>query len=82
MTDTFENKKVGGIHYSRFIASWHNATAGTDDFEDIKEWLRTLTIDGKPIPEDDINSIAHMATCGKMELEHDCEKFLDGYLKN
>ena len=78
----FENKVYEGIHYSRFIASWYNAGGGNiNDWrnhgrETFKNFLRTLTINGKPIPEEVIYEIAIFATNGKLELETSAKAFI------
>lgn len=43
-----------------------------------KNWLRTLTINGKPIPEDVINEIAEFGANGKLELETSAKAFIYG----
>ena len=84
----FENKIFEGIHYSRFIASWFRAGGNFKDFKITKgniikrqlclfrDWLRSLTINGKNIPEDVIVEIVDMATSGKLELEESAKKFI------
>ena len=49
----FENKIYERIHYSRFIASWINQGGKFDRKGQIQfgDWLDTLTINGKAIPE-------------------------------
>lgn len=70
----FENKTFEGIYYSRFIASYVkvNGKIYKDEFED---WLRSLTINGKKMTEDEIWDIYNLATCGKLELETNCRNF-------
>lgn len=43
-----------------------------------KNWLRTLTINDKPIPEEVINEIAEFGANGKLELEESARSFLYG----
>lgn len=71
----FENKNYEGIYYSRFIASWANE-GGSFKRGAFKEWLRTLKINGKEIPEDIIREINELATNGKMELETLAREFI------
>lgn len=71
----FENKIYEGIHYSRFVASW-NKICGKVNFE-FKLWLNTLTINGKPIPENVIDEIYNFGTNGKLELEENIRTYLD-----
>lgn len=63
-----ENKTFEGIHYSRFIASY-NKVKGKIYYNDFKEWLSSLIINGKIMPEDVIVEVAKMATNGKLELQ-------------
>ena len=67
----FENKLYNGIHATRYIASWFNAGGGMwlGDFED---WLMTLGLTAQEARE-----IWNMASCGKLELENDAEKFVN-----
>lgn len=44
--------------------------------EVFKNWLRTLTINDKPIPEEVINEIAEFGANGKLELETSARAFL------
>lgn len=74
----FENKKFEGIYYTRFIASWTHVGGTLKYSEDFKEWLRTLCINGKYMPEDVIKEIVYLATCGKSELEDHAYRFIKG----
>jgi len=69
-----ENEKFEGIHYSRFIASWANV-AGDAPYA-IDEWLETITVNGKPLPEEVIRKICDMAWTGKLELETSARLFV------
>ena len=71
-----ENKMYEGILYSRFLASWIHE-GGSNDWR-FGEWLRSLIINGKNIPEKIVNEILEFNYyfVGKMELEHDAKKFL------
>lgn len=75
----FENKIYEGIHYSRFVASW--VLAGGElrrrNAYILKDWLRTLKINDKPIPEDIIMEIYLYATNGKLELQTSAKNFLE-----
>ncbi|MBP5594159.1 MAG: hypothetical protein J6Y02_02165 [Pseudobutyrivibrio sp.] len=75
--DEFENKIYENIHYSRFVASWIRESHGTS-YHKMKEWLRTLIVNGKPIPEEIIRDIYNYATNGKMELEASVRRFCSG----
>lgn len=72
----FENKDFEGIYYTRFIASWYNVGGKKIRFNDeFRSWLKTLTINGKSIPEDIIDEIIYLATNGKLELEVNARNF-------
>jgi hypothetical protein len=70
----FENKTFEGIYYSRFIASYVKVRGKiyTDEFRD---WLRSLTINGKKLSEEEIWDIVNLGTSGKLELESNCKNF-------
>lgn len=70
----FENKNFEGIHYSRFVASWTNVN-GKIYRDEFMDWLRTIEINGKKMPEDVISDIAEMGCCGKLELEIQAKQF-------
>lgn len=72
----FENKNYEGIYYSRFIASWFEA--GGKANSKMKLWLKTLTINEKPIPDEVIKEIYNLATNGKLELESSAKRYLKG----
>lgn len=72
----FENKEFEGIYYSRFIASWENV--GGKPNSKMKYWLKTLTINGKTIPNEVIKEIMELATNGKLELESSAKRYLEG----
>ena len=80
----FENKVYENIYYSRFVASWIKS-GGTINYCarklnqscDFIEWLRSLIINGKNIPEEVVWDIYCYATCGKMELEDSAKKWLN-----
>lgn len=71
----FENKIYENIYYSRFIASWYNA-GGSNKRSDFVEWLKSLIINGKPIPKETIDEIASLFSNGKLELETRAELFI------
>lgn len=70
----WENKTVGSIYYSRFVASYmkimskHGQRFRRGDF---KKWLEGI---GELTP-DEINDICDMADNGKLELEDYAEKW-------
>jgi hypothetical protein len=67
-----ENKKLGDVHYSRVIASWTQKYPGHVYFgETFKDWLRNLGA-----TEVQVSDIYEMATCGRLELEFDAERFI------
>lgn len=71
----FENKVFEGIHYSRFIASWINKS-GVGLGRQFIEWLKTLTINGRSIPDNVIREIYNFGTNGKLELEESARNFM------
>lgn len=70
----FENKVYEGIHYSRFVASWLKSFKAKEGL--FKEWLKSLKINGKPIPDDVIKEIVDLGFNGKLELEEHIKLFL------
>ena len=68
----FENKRVNGIHYSRFIASYCRSGGDTQDRDSFREWLEHLEF----LNEDQILDILELATCGKLELEVNAKLYL------
>lgn len=65
-----ENKKFNGVHYSRYIASWHNV--GEHYFEEeFLDWLKSLGMS-----EEEARDVREMAMMGKLELEIDAKRFL------
>lgn len=72
----FENAKTEEheIHYSRYIASWLIAGGHFNNLTDtlnFKEWLRSMGLS-----EDEVQAIADMAVCGKLELENSARAFI------
>ena len=67
-----KNKKTkkGGIHYSRYIASW-TKVYGNKFGDDFMDWLESIGVS-----EDEAMDIRFMAECGKMELEGSIAIFL------
>lgn len=75
----WKNKTECGIHATRFIASWLRAGGRLRygvDYDDLREWLETLKVDGKKLSKEDIDHIVDLAQNGKMELEHSARTFL------
>ena len=79
----FNNGIFEGIFYSRFIASWYNSGGKRIKSHVDSErrpnyfvrWLRTLTVNGKQIPDNVIYDIVEIASNGKAELEWNVTKF-------
>lgn len=74
--DAFENAKTEKheINYSRYIASWLKAGGRFDYLSDtlnFKDWLRSMDLS-----EDEVQAIADMAVCGKLELEDSAKTFI------
>lgn len=68
-----ENKKtkVQEVHYSRYIASWHNEGGHFFGDQFIK-WLKE-----NECTDEEVNDICEMARCGKMELELTAKCFVN-----
>ena len=75
----FENKHFEGIYYSRFIASWNNVAGRRydkwTDRKAFRAWLKTLSVNGKSLPESVIREIVDLRNNGKFELEELAKKF-------
>lgn len=72
---SFENKLTqnGGIHYSRFIASWYNKGGEKiTSYGPFRDWLYSLGF----LTEKEIDDICEMATNGKLELEMSAKRFI------
>lgn len=70
----FKNNLIGDIHETRFIASWLRAGGQlyyVEDVDNFSKWLLSLGL-----TEDEVYHIINMATCGKIELEHNAREFL------
>lgn len=70
----FENKLINGEYATRYIVSWvgmGGKLGRGKDLDDFAEWLKSIGVSS-----DDIYHIAHLATCGKFELERSAEKFI------
>ena len=68
-----ENKLFEGIYYSVFVISWVNKR-GIVDYR-FKNWLDSLIINGKNIPDDIKKEIYDFGTTGKFELELSAKNF-------
>lgn len=82
--DIFENRKIKGIHKSRYVASWINAN-GIVNHPKVKKgrgpkhfssWLMTLKINGERLSEEEIEELTNYYCGGKMELERAAVKYL------
>lgn len=69
----FENKVFEDIHYSRFIASWMKTRGKVN--ADFKDWLSSLVVNGKHIPDEVVQDIYNLGTNGKLELETSAKLF-------
>ena len=73
----FENKRVTvnegtGEFYSRIIASWAKEYAPYKIFDNtFKDWLISLGL-----TDEDVENIYELADCGKMEIEHHADQWL------
>jgi len=71
----FENKAIGTVYYSRFIASYVKVASKYGErfrpYGDFKKWLEGI---GELTPEE-IKEICSMADNGKLELENYAEEW-------
>lgn len=71
----FENKRIRGIHASRYIASWVKGGGNLGyEFEgrfDFYDWLKSLGLD-----KDEAQYIYNLADNGKLELETSARQFV------
>lgn len=74
----FENRIIEGVHISRYVTSW--VKEGGKLNYTFKEWLRTLTINGRKLTNDEIRDIYNFGTNGKLELEEHAKQYLRGSL--
>lgn len=76
----WSNETECGIHATRFIMSWVREggtfTRVGIGYEAFEDWLKTLIVDGKPLSDNDVNHILHLAKGGKMELECSAKNFI------
>lgn len=71
----FKNNLIGEIHETRFIASWLRAGGElyyVEDVDNFQKWLLSLGLN-----EEEVYHLSNMATCGKVELEHNAREFLN-----
>lgn len=74
------NRKVFGIHLSRFGGSWLNAGGDWRDEEGFKEWMRSVPFEAKDgtiqhISDDDVHDAYEMMRGGKFELENSIREY-------
>ena len=67
----FENNTVGGIHYSRFYASWIRGGGNPKRYKAFEEWLKSIGV-----PEESAHEIYLLASNGKLELEENVRAYL------
>ena len=69
-----ENRKFNGIHYSRYIASYQNkgGVVNYGEKNGFYRWMKSLGATDTMIRE-----MVDIACMGKLELEIDCEKFIN-----
>ena len=80
----FENSLIRGIYISTYIASWLNTGVGIDS-SSLRysnkhglfiAWLKSLTIDGSHLTDDEVWRIYYFAMNGKLELKESAKEFL------
>ena len=70
----FENNLINGIHKSRYVVSW--VKEGGELNYKFKEWLKTLTINGRKLTDDEVKDIYNFGTNGKLELETSAMRYI------
>ena len=75
----FENKKTqkGGIHYSRYIASWLRMGGRIPDGGVYNSQLFIRWLESEGLTPEEINDVMRIVDNGKMELEFSASKFLN-----
>lgn len=69
------SEDVRGIPVTRYIASWYRV-GGKCYYGKMKEWLKSLNIDGEPLTDEEVTLIVDCAKNGKLELEETAKKFI------
>lgn len=64
---------INGIPLTRYIASWYIG-GGDDNIHTVREWLRSLVINGRHLTEEEVALIAEATVTGKLELEDSVPK--------
>ena len=75
----WENKKIGAMRYSRYIASYLKVITDLDRrfYEDeFEEWLNSFEGEDK-LTDEQISNILEMATCGRLEAETHCMRWFN-----
>ena len=67
-----ENRKVNGIHLTRYIESWRNIGGECNIGETFDEWLRS-----EGLTDEDLRDIHDICGCGKFELEQSARPFVE-----
>lgn len=70
----FTNKQINEIYETRYIASWLKAGGKLyygEDIDEFSAWLKTLGLSN-----DEVYHVVALATCGKLELEINAERFI------
>lgn len=71
---------MGGVHKTRFIASWLRVGGSLydgKDFDDFREWLKSFDL-----TESEVDDILNLARVGKMELETSARQFIKNNINN
>ena len=80
----FENSLIRGIYISQYIAAWLLAGVGIDSRSSrgrnkyglFIAWLKSFTINGEHLTDDEIWRIYYFAMNGKLELQESAKEFL------
>ena len=75
-TDEFENRVIGGVHATRWIASWYMVGGRFDGVgqDQFIEWLMS-----NGVSEDDAYLVRNLATCGRLEQQASAAQFLEDH---
>lgn len=70
----FENKRIQGIHISRYIMSWvrQGGELKKESIDDFHNWLSSLGT----LTEEEISDIEFIALNGKLELELSAKQYI------
>lgn len=68
------SESINGIPVTRYVASWYIA-GGRPNIHAVRDWLRSLVINGRNLTDDEVELIAECTVNGKLELQELAKKF-------